>query len=111
MPIAAAAIATSVRNGSMTRVSWTVSSSLPGTRAKSCASVHRTSGRANTMPAIRTSDAGDEEQRVQDVVAEPPRVALAAQRQVPRERRHERRAHRAFGEQIADEIRESGRRR
>ena len=34
MPMAAAAIATSVMNGNMTRASVTVSSSLPGTAAK-----------------------------------------------------------------------------
>jgi len=33
-----------------------------------------------------------------------PRVVLAVQRETPRERRHERRAHRAFGEEITNKI-------
>ena len=45
-----------------------------------------------------------DQQRVQHVVAEPPRRWLAVQRQVAREGRDEGRAHRAFGEEIADQI-------
>jgi hypothetical protein len=48
--------------------------------------------------------AGDDQQRVEHVVAEPPRGLLALQRQHARERRHEGGAHRAFGEQIAHQI-------
>ena len=51
-----------------------------------------------------TSAPVDEQQRVEHVVAEPPRVGLAVQRQVTGEGRHERGAHRAFGEEIAHEV-------
>ena len=37
-------------------------------------------------------------------LAEPPRSLAALERQLPCECRHERRAHRAFGEQVADEV-------
>ncbi len=49
--------------------------------------------------------AGNEEQRVQDVVPKPPCIVFPPQREVPREGRNECRAHCAFGEQIADQIR------
>ena len=54
MPIAAAAIATIVRKGSRMRVSCAVSSSFPGTRAKSPA-YSATSGRAKTMPSTTSA--------------------------------------------------------
>ena len=50
IPMNAAASATNVRNGSMMRVSVTVSSSLPGTSSKPPANV-RTSGSVNTRPS------------------------------------------------------------
>ena len=49
IPIQATATATKVRNGSMTRVNWMVSSSLPGTWLKSWAN-SRVRGSAKTIP-------------------------------------------------------------
>ena len=49
-------------------------------------------------------DAGDDEQRVDDRAGQPPRTLAALQRQLPCEGRHKRRAHGAFGEQVADEV-------
>ena len=98
----AAATATSVRNGNMMRVRCTVSSNLPGTAANSAAN-RRTSGSANTMPSD-DEHAGDEQQRVDHRVGEVPRAVAAVQGELPREGRDERRAHGAFGEQVADEV-------
>ena len=64
----------------MTRVSWIVSSSLPGHGAKSPA-YSADDGRAKIMPASASAP-GHEHQRVQEVVAEPPRIGLAVQRQM-----------------------------
>ena len=99
----AAATATRVRKGSITRVSSIVSSSLPGTAGV----VLRVHGhqRLREHDAEHDQRSGDEEQRVEDVVPEPPRVMFAVQREMTREGRHERGAHRAFGEQIAHQIR------
>jgi hypothetical protein len=89
------------RNGSITRVSCTVRSSFPGTLAKS---------RVQLDERPREDDAQDDqrpccdEQRVQHVVAEPPRVVFSVQSELLREGRHERRTHRAFRKQIAHEI-------
>ncbi len=102
MPITAAAIATNVRNGSMIRVSRTVSSSFPGTARYSPANA--LDQRLGEDDAEHHEDAGDDDERVDDVVAQPPGGLLAVGRQLPRERRHERGAHRAFGEQIAHEV-------
>ena len=55
--------------------------------------------------------ARDEQQRGDDEVAEPPRRGLALERQDSRERRHEGRTHRALGEEVAKQVRESGTRR
>ena len=79
MPMQAAATATRMRNGAMTRVSCTVSSNLPGTAAKSPAS-SRTSGWAKTM-ASDHEHAGDDDQRVHDGVAQPPGALAALERE------------------------------
>ena len=50
IPMHAAAMATRVRKGSMTRVSWTVSSNFPGTAPKSPAN-SRVRGTTKIMPA------------------------------------------------------------
>ena len=63
-----------------------------------------TSGRAKTIPAATSVERRDK-QRVQHVVGETPRRGLAVQRQMAREGRDERGAHRALREEIADEIR------
>ena len=107
MPIAAAASATSIRNGIITRVSTTVSSIFPGTAAKSPAS-SITNGWANTMPATTmtrstTSSALTTLLPSRHAARLPSRVRLA------REGRHERRAHRALREQVADEVRDAER--
>ena len=49
-------------------------------------------------------DAGDDEQRVDDQVAEPPGALAAPRGQRRRERRDERGRHRAFGEQVAQQV-------
>ena len=53
--------------------------------------------------------AGDDQQRVQHVVPEAPRIVLSAQREMPGEGGHEGRAHRSLGEEIADQIRNAER--
>ena len=107
MPITAAATATIVRNGSISRVSRMVSSSLPGTRLKSAAYAV-TSGRGED-DAGGDERGGDDEQRVEQVVAQTPRVVFAVEREPARERRHERGAHGAFREQVANEVRDAER--
>ncbi|MGC4085715.1 MAG: hypothetical protein QM736_27215 [Vicinamibacterales bacterium] len=54
--------------------------------------------------AENDDDAGHDEERVDDVVAEAPRVLFPVQREVARERRHECRAHCSFSEEIPYEI-------
>ena len=64
---------------------------------------------------LREEDAGDHDgagrrdQRVDRLVAEQEGRTPAVLRQAPHERRHERRAHRAFGEQVAHQVRDAGR--
>ena len=103
MPIAAAATATIVRNGSITRVSWIVSSSLPGTLAKSPA--------YDVDERPREDDA--ERRRARRSTSSSAFSTLLARRHasaLPCSVRwrvkvgHERGAHRAFGEEIAHEV-------
>ena len=49
-------------------------------------------------------DAGDDDERVDDGAGKPPRPLAALERQQPCECRHKGRAHRAFREQVPDEI-------
>ena len=104
MPIAATAMATSGRNGNMSRVSHTVSSNLPGTCAKSAANA-RVIGSAKTMPttAIRTVTIRRAVMaRLPSVQARVAAVAFEG----AAERRHEGGRHRALREEIADEVRQ-----
>ena len=48
--------------------------------------------------------AGHDDERIDDVIAQPPRRLFAGQREISRERGHEGRAHRAFGKQIPEEV-------
>src|SRR4029079_6898387 len=50
---------------------------------------------------------GDQDKGGEHVAAETPRLVLASQRHLTRKGRDKRGAHRAFGEQIADKIRDS----
>ena len=109
IPIIATATATVVRNGSISRVSSVVSSSFPGTPANSLPDAMAwVIGPAKMMPRT-TSDAGDDEQRVDDEIAEAPGALAALRGQRGRERRHERGRHRPFGEQIPQQVRHAER--
>ena len=77
MPIIATATATVVRNGSMIRVSCVVSSSLPGTPTNSSPDAIALRDRLGEDDAEHDQHAGDDEQRVDDEVAEPPGRARA----------------------------------
>ena len=102
MPISAAATATSMRNGNITRVSVVVSSSLPGTAAYELAK-SVVIGPANTIP-MSTSTAGDGDQRVDHQAAQPPGLVRSLVRQRSREGGHEGGAHGPFGEQVAHQV-------
>ena len=91
----------------MMRVSRTVNASLPGTAAYSGASARASAG-ANSQPAtthinVTTSSAL--------ITRLPSRHALSrdAERELSREGGHERRAHRAFGEEIPQQVGDSER--
>jgi hypothetical protein len=67
-----------------------------------------TSGVANTMPAT-TSVPVTISNAFSTLLPEAPRVVLSAQREMPGEGGHEGGAHRPFGEEIADQIRNAER--
>ena len=108
MPMNAAATAISSRNGMLIRVSAIVSSSLPGTSAYFAAIDPARAGRQRRCPSttrtpVTTSSAL--------MTCDPSRHAagLAVAGEIAREGRDERRAHRAFGKQIAQQRRNAGR--
>ena len=105
--IITAAVATIARNGNMMRVRRIVSSSFPGTsRNPSAYSSHERLGEQDARDDDR---AGNQEKHGDDIRREPPRGGSVARRERARERRHERGAERAFGEQIAQDVGEAER--
>ena len=104
IPIIAAATASMVRNGSMIRVSWVVSSSLPGTRRE-------LPGRAR-MRDLRREDDPEHDQRSPVTTSSAFMTRLPSRQAASRplrgeragERRDERRRHRPFGEQVAQQV-------
>ncbi len=102
MPIIATLSATIGRNGSMMRVRTIVSSSFPGTVAYSGAIAPHQCRRDD--PGHDDAYDCNHEERVDDEVAETPCRLAAAYGEVAGERRDERRAHRAFGEEISQEV-------
>ncbi len=102
IPINTAASATRVRNGTMIRASRMVSSSLPGTSTKSAS--EQPHQRIGEDGGADDQHAGDQDQGGEDGTGQHPGARLAAGRQLMCEGGHERRAHRTFGEQVADEV-------
>ena len=102
IPISTAATATSVRNGNTMRVEVDGQLDLAGHLAE----VRRVQPheRLGEDDPEQDDRAGDDQQRVDDRVGQPPRALAALERELPRERRNEGRAHGAFGEQVADEV-------
>ena len=107
MPMNAAAIAISVRKGSMILVSRIVSCSLPGYLAVVLGE-HRDERFREDEPCADQERSHDE-QGIDDAVAQTPCGGAAFAREVPGERRDERGAHRAFREEIAHQVRDAER--
>ena len=105
MPIIATDAATVVRNGSIILVSVVVNSSLPGVAANRGA-IRLVIGPGKDDPEDHQA-AGNDEQRVDHEVAEMPRRVAPFARERTGERGDEGSRHRAFGKEIAQQVRDS----
>ena len=101
-PMTAAEIETRTRNGVMIWVMSVVSSSLPGTSAKPGARIRTITGRGQDPDQ---ADPGNhDEQEVDDQVGQAERGGGSIAFLNARQRRHERGAHRAFREQVPEQV-------